>query len=160
MNEKILTYLTIFALLVPMAATAVTVGPDPNPKGFTVNFVVSTPTSTSFTVQTNTAQLNFSANPNTANVQPQGGNPWGNITNNGNVNLNFTVMLDSLPTNITLRMGSSNTDLMTVGTTAASPTGWKNVPSTGSNKVNIVANATYGTATGTSKTITINGVQS
>ena len=105
MNTKILTFLAIF-LLVPFAAMAVTVGPDPNPKGFTVNFVVTAPTTTSFTVQTNTAQLNFSASPNTADVQPQGGNPWGNITNNGNVNLNFTVRLDSLSTNITLKIRS------------------------------------------------------
>lgn len=142
MKTKILTLLTIFALLVPTAMAASTSDPKP----FTVNFE-TTALDTSFSVQTKTDQLNFSSLANVTGVLPEGGNPWGNITNDGNVPLNFSVKLDALPVNVTLQIGSSDSDLIGVGTVATSPAGWTNVPATGSDKVDIVAKADYGTST-------------
>lgn len=140
MKTKILTLLTIFALLVP----TVMAYDQASPAGFTVNVETQALQTTTFSVLTNTAQLNFSSLANVAGVLPEGGNPWGNITNDANQALNFSVSLNSLPTGVTLKIGSSNSDLIDVGTSLASPAGWTNVPDTGSDKVDIVAKADYG----------------
>lgn len=161
MNVKILTLL--MATLIVLTPLAMAIG-TPDPKGFTVKFETLAPLTTDFSVQTKTEQLNFSASPNTANALPEGGNPWGNITNGANQLLSFSVKLDSLPTSITLKMGCSDgtigscggpSDLIDVGTTAASPIGWTNVPISG--KVDIVAIANYGASSAglQTKTITI-----
>lgn len=143
MKTKILTLLTIFALLVP---TAMAYDTD-NPANFTVNFVTEAST-TDFSVLTNTVQLNFSSFSGAGTVSPEGGNPWGNITNDANQPLNFSVKLDSLPLGITLKMGSSTVWLIDVGTSPAYPSGWTNVQYTdGSDKVDIVAEAYYAAST-------------
>lgn len=153
MNMKILTLLTAILLLTPFAMA--------DSKPFTVNFVTQ-PSSTTFSVQTKTAELNFSAPSGAGLTNPEGGNPWGNITNEANIPLSFSVKVDSEPTNITFTMGSvgsgQGADTVDVVTTAHFPTGWQNVPSNG--KVNIVAFAIYGlpTVVGTeSKILTIEG---
>ena len=102
MNSKILTLLIVFGLLAP---TAMALG-DPSPKPFTVNFITTT-VDTSFSVSTNTPELNFTSNNNTNSVLPVGGDPWGTITNEASVALNFSVKIDSQPLNIKLMMGSS-----------------------------------------------------
>lgn len=165
MNTKILTLLTIFALLVAIVPAMAYNQTDP--AGFTVNFVTQASTTT-FSVVTNTVQLNFSSFSGAGIVSPEGGNVWGSITNVANQALNFSVKLDNLSTGITLKMGSSDgstgsgtigyfNDLINVSTTAASPKGWTNVPYTGSTTVSIVAQADYGVPSpGTdSKQITI-----
>ena len=142
MNTKILALLiAVFMVLTPLAMAD---APSTSPRTFTVNFEVTAQFTTDFSVQTNTAQLNFTNKTGAGLIDPVGGNPWGNITNDGGQNLNFTVAANNPPSGIDLRIGSTAGDVISVTTIPGSPAGWIGVPNATSR--NIVTKANYGPA--------------
>lgn len=148
MKTKILTLLTVFMLLAPTIVTAAST--------FTVNYNVQT---TSFAVEVIAAgqtDMNFTGGPNTPAIKPEGsdGN-WGKINNTGDTTLSFNITVPT-QTDITLRVGSSATDMPPMTGSPVSPSGWANVVS--KNSVNIYAEADFAAnAAKVSTTATIEG---
>lgn len=151
MKTKILTLLIVFILLAPTVVTAANT--------FTVNYNVQV---TGFTLEITASgqtAMNFTGQPNSNAVKPEGTNngvnAWGKINNTGDTTLTFNI---SAPTNpdITLRV-SSNTgmgDTVVVTGTPASPTGWAGI--VGGSSANIFAEADFAvSAVKTSTTATI-----
>ncbi len=107
-----------------------------NPASYTVQYII--PSDTSYTVSLCGAETQMNFNPATKNstlVEPNcqqiaSNKPWANITNTGNLNLNFSVNLSSPnPSWVTLYVGSSPSmsDQVTVTNVQLSPAGWLNV---------------------------------
>ena len=147
MKTKILTLLTLFALLVP---SAMAVNPIPvvyNAADFT-GFSVSGP-----------AQMTFNGTKGTDDINPVEGNPWGNITNTGTFALTFNASLDvNNPDGIVLRL-SNSTDMaepITLTTAPGTPTGWNNVTGGGTIvDINAKANFSLSAPSTTARNITV-----
>jgi len=137
-----------------------------NPATYTINYII--PSDTTFVITLTGAGQTMDFNPQNGNnksVEPVYQNasinqPWATITNNGNVNLNFSTNLTAPnPTWVTLSIASdpAMTDKVTVTDIETAPSGWNNVPKGSS--VNLYSMADFtGAPQGTeSATIKING---
>ena len=107
-----------------------------NPASYTVQYII--PSDTTFSVSVCGASQTMDFNPANgssksveATCQSKATNtPWANITNSGNLNLNFSTNLTAAnPAWVTLNIGSTSSmsDQVTVTNAAISPAGWLNV---------------------------------
>ena len=140
-----------------------------NPASYTVQYII--PSDTSFTVTLVDAETQMNFNPTNGSsklVQPNNqsivsNKPWANITNTGNLNLNFSTNLTaSNPSWVVLYIGSSTSmaDKIPATNSENSPAGWNNVGL--GNTVQLYAQADFTNAPSgtTSRTIKINSKQS
>lgn len=107
-----------------------------NPAEYTINFVIPSDTSFTVTVCGSQTAMNFNAtNGNSKSVEPlcqskANNTPWANITNSGNLNLNFSTNLTAAnPSWVVLNIGSNPTmsDQIIATNSPLSPAGWLNV---------------------------------
>lgn len=135
-----------------------------NPASYTVQFII--PSDTSFAVNVIGNQLNMQFNPANKSsklVEPNGqsiatNQPWANITNLGNLNLNFSTNLTTLnPVWAELDVGSnpSMADKIIVTNTPLSPVAWLNVAPDSTVQLYSQANFTNAAGGTTSETINI-----
>ena len=165
--NKILRNLMMLITLtsVSIATTIPAFGFDANsPATYTVQYII--PSDTSFTVSLCGSETQMNFNPATKSstlVEPDcqqivSNNPWANMTNGGNINLNFSVNLTTPnPSWVELHIGSSPSmaDQVTVGATQLYPTGWLDVSPGSDVQLYARANFTNAGAGTTSNTIKI-----
>ena len=131
------------------------------PATYTVNYIV--PSDTTFNIVVSLAQtsMNFNAtNGNSKLVGPIGQNistntAWANITNGGNVNLNFSTNLTVTIPTVTQFMASNSamSDQVTMSNAPLSPNGWLNVPPSSTVQMYSLANFTNANTSSTSLNI-------
>lgn len=138
-RENIKRYLVMLSMMtsVLIATTIPVFGYDQNnPASYTVQYIIPSDTSFSITLCGSETQMNFNpANGSSKLVEAACqskdiNKPWANITNTGNLNLNFTANLTTTNPNwVVLNIGSisSMSDQVTVTNVATSPAGWLNV---------------------------------
>ncbi len=146
MKNKILIMLLVLMLIAyPMAAYAY----DQSSFAATsVNFVVTTLTTFSYTQVATVENMNFVGNRNSKNVYPDGTSggttAWARINNTGEVNQSFIARLNSNnPPGFELLI-SNNQDMsenIAVTTAPQSPSNWTNVPPLGI--INLYAKANF-----------------
>jgi hypothetical protein len=136
-----------------------------NPASYTVNYII--PSDTSFTVTLCGSQtaMNFNAtNGSSKSIEPvcqskATNTPWANITNIGNLNLNFSANLTaSNPSWVVLNLASNPamSDQIIVTNSAQSPAGWLSVAPGGAVQLYSLANFTNAPQGTTSTTLNIN----
>jgi hypothetical protein len=148
-----------------MVATIPVFGLDANtPAVYTVNYVI--PGDTSFTITLCGSQTAMNFNPTNGSsklVEPvcqakATNTPWANITNGGNLNLNFSTNLTAAnPSWVVLNIGSNPTmtDQIVVSNSALSPAGWLNVAPGNTVQLYSLANFTNAPKNTTSVTLNI-----
>ena len=107
-----------------------------NPASYTVQYIILPDTSFSVSLCGSENQMNFNAtNGSSKAVEPNcqsiaQNKPWANITNTGNVPLNFSTNLMTInPAWVILNIGSTSSmsDQVTITNTTNSPVGWLNI---------------------------------
>lgn len=135
-----------------------------NPASYTVQYIIPSDTSFSVSLCGSETQLNFNpVNGSSKSVEPACQSkaidkPWANITNSGNLNLNFSTNLTAInPTWVVLNIGSTSSmsDQITMTSTGTSPSGWLNVAPGSSVQLYSLANFTNAPQGTTSMTIKI-----
>lgn len=122
-----------------------------NPASYTVQYVIPSDTTFSVLLCGSETQMNFNpTNGSSKSVEPAcqskaTNKPWANITNAGNLNVNFSTNLTvTNPSWVVLNIGSNSSmsDQVVVTNIAVSPSGWSNVAPEGSVQLFSVANFT------------------
>lgn len=165
-RENIKRSLVVLSMItsVLIATTIPVLGYDHNnPASYTVQYIIPSDTTFSVSLCGSETQMNFNpTNGSSKSVEPAcqsmtTNKPWANITNSGNLNLNFSTNLTATnPAWVTLSVGSTSSmsDQVIVTNTATSPAGWLNIGPGGSVQLYSSAsftNAPQGTASMTIK---------
>lgn len=166
-RENIKRNLVMLSMItsVLLATTIPVLGYDQNnPASYTVQYVIPSDTSFSVSLCGSETQMNFNpANGSSKSVEAvcqskDINKPWANITNTGNLELNFSTNLTTTNPNwVVLNIGSNSSmsDQVIVTNTATSPAGWLNVAPGNSVQVYSLASFTNAPQGTTSKTIKI-----